>query len=359
MDVELCTTTGIKTLDDLLRGLVILFEASFPKRIQSYYLGGSYSDGTAVGHDGSPNSSDLDLFVIFHGTLEEIEMTTFQNLVGASRLISPIQIDAHAYAGDDLLQPSTTETAQTSFVNALIRVSSRLIYGEDIRAALPDIPFSRYVLDVIESGLYHLGIPRQRDTLGYPLVTPLVYPLAHPHAADEFYGYDAVPARPNAPRGTRVLVGITTWIATLVLALETGYYAGRKSQSLQLCKMYLPNDKRTQLAATITDLCKGTWGYALPEGAKGREQLRALCQDVLALENEYLWLCRNYVLAQLQQGGIQEQRQAMHILQSVVYRDDEMLAALRTLASSTDDSVRSGALQALEIVEDNYNGPMN
>ena len=119
----------------------------------------------------------------------------------------------------------------------------------------------------------------------------------------------------------------------------------------------ISDDKRTQLAVTITDICKGTWGYALPESAKDREQLRALCQDVLALENEYLGLCRNYVLAQLQQGGIQEQGQAMHILLSIVYRDDEMMAALRMLASSADDDVRSGALKALEIVEDNTQLP--
>src|SRR5437879_1115456 len=112
MDIELCATTGLEDLDELLRGLIILFETSFPTRIQSYYLGGSCSDGTAVGHDGSPNSSDLDLFVIFHGTVEEAEKTTFQSLVVASRLMSHIQIDANAYAEDDLLQRSTTEASQ-------------------------------------------------------------------------------------------------------------------------------------------------------------------------------------------------------------------------------------------------------
>lgn len=48
MDVELCATTGLEDLDELLRGLITLFEASFPTRIQSYYLGGSCSDGTAI-----------------------------------------------------------------------------------------------------------------------------------------------------------------------------------------------------------------------------------------------------------------------------------------------------------------------
>lgn len=358
MDVELHNTTGLQTLDELLRGLIILLETSFPKRIQSYYLGGSYSDGTAVGRDGSPNSSDLDLFVIFRGTLGESEKTTFQSLVMASRLMGHLQIDAHAYSGDDLLRRSMTEASQMSFVNVVIKISSKLLYGEDIGEALPDIPFAHYVLDVIESGLYHLGIPRQREVLAYPLVTPLVYPLTYPQAAAEFYGYDAVPVRPKAPRGTRVLVAITTWIATLILALEIGRYAGRKSQSLQLCKEYLPDDKRTQLATTINDMYKGTWGYAVPESAEDREELHALCRDVLTLENAYLGLCRAYVFAQLQQGGLTERRQAIHILQSVVYQDEEMLAALRALASSTDDVVRAGAVKALEVVARNSQSPL-
>lgn len=351
MDVELCTATGIAHIDDLLRGLISVFEVSFPARIRSYYLGGSYSDGTAVGHDRSPNSSDVDLFVIFRGTVEEVEYATFDRLVAACRLISPIQLDAHAYSEDDLLQRLGKDAAQSSFLNALIKVASVLIYGDDLGAMLPPVPYARYVLDVIESGVFHLGIPRQREDLAYPLGESLVPPLTYPDAAGEFYGYDLVPARPDAPPGTRVLVGITAWIATLILALEAGRYAGQKSQSIQLCKEYLPNDKRTQLAAAINDTCKGTWGYGLPDDAEDRERLRGWCRDTLALENEYLRLCRHYVLAQLQQGGTEEKRQAAHILQSVVYRDDEMAAALKVLAHASNEGVRSEAAKALAIME--------
>jgi hypothetical protein len=239
----------------------------------------------------------------------------------------PIQIDAHAYAEDDLLRKSEGDAAQTSFLNALIRVAGVLIYGDDLSSDLPSVPFARYVLDVIESGLFHIGIPRQREELAYPLIAPLVPPLAYPDPSGEFYGYDAVPARPDMPRGTRVFVGLTAWIATLILALETGQYAAQKSQSIQLCKKYLPDDPRTQLAVAIMDLCKGTWGYALPDRAEDRQRLRELCREALALENDYLRLVHDYVLAQLQQGGAPEKRQAMRILQSVVYWDDEMIAA--------------------------------
>lgn len=328
METKLQATTGIAYLDALLERLITLCEQSFPARIRSYYLGGSNSDGTAVGHDRSSNSSDVDLFVIFCGTITEDEHATFQRLVAECQLTSPVQVDAHTYSEDDLLSKARPDAAQTSFLSVLIQVAGVLIYGSDMRADLPPVQFSHYVLDVIESGVFHLGIPRQREGIAYPLMTPLVFPLTYPDPAGEFYGYDTVLARPSAPRGTRVLVALTTWIATLILALETGRYVGQKSQCLRLCKEYLPNDWRTQLTATIYDLCKSTWGYALPEHAKDREQLRSFCRETLALENEYLRITHDYLLARLQHGTMPEQRMVSRILQSVIYQDDNMRATV-------------------------------
>ena len=142
----------------------------------------------------------------------------------------------------------------------------------------------------------------------------------------EFYGYDVIPARPKAPRGTRVLVALTAWIATLILALETGLYAGQKSQSIRLCEEHLPHDQRVQLAASIYHTCKETWRYLLPTEKRDREQLRRLCQDTLHLENEYLQLCHQYALTRFRQAEEDEKRQASHILQSIVFKEDGMTA---------------------------------
>jgi hypothetical protein len=348
MTIALTHSTGMAPLDARLCEVIDIFERSYPGRIRSYILGGSYSDGTAVGSDRSPNSSDLDLFVIFRGTTSEIEKATFPGLVEASRRSSPMALDAHAFAENDLLQPRP-EISQASFLTALIQVAGVFVYGEDIRADLPEVPFPRYVLDVIESGVFHLGLPRQQEAPGFPLGAPLLPPLAYPNPDGEFYGYDVLPG-PDAPGGTRVLVAITAWIATLILALETGRCVGQKSQCLQLCQEYLPRDGRTQLATTIFETCKRAWGYALPASEVDRKRLRGWCRETLALENDYLRLCRDYLLAQLQHGKVDEQRQATGILQSILYRDEEIRAALTTLEQSPDAGVRSGAEKALEIL---------
>ena len=319
-DTKLQATTGITHLDALLERLVTLCEQSFSPRIRSYYLGGSNSDGTAVSHDRSSIPSDVDLFVIFWGTMTEDESATFQRLIAEFQLTSPLQVDGHAFSEDDLLR---TPRPQTSFLNILIQKASVLLYGNDMRADLPPVPFSQYVLDVIENGIFFLGMPRQRESIAYPLVTPLFFPLSYPDSTGEFYGYDAILARPGTPRSTRVLVGLTAWIATLILALETGRSAGQKSQSLRLCKAYLPHDKRVQLAVTINELCKDTWGYALPDRTEDRKQLRGLCRETLFLENEYLRLTHDYIFTQLQHGDIPGKQMASRILQSVIYQDDK------------------------------------
>ena len=327
METQLHATTGITHLDVLLERLIALCEQSFPARIRSYYLGGSNSDGTAVSHEQSSIPSDVDLFVIFWGTMTEDESATFQHLIAECQPSSPLQVDAHAFSEDDVLR---TLKPQMSFLDVLIQEASLLLYGNDMRADLPPVPFSQYILDVIENGIFFLGLPRQRESLAYPLVAPLVFPLSYPDSTGEFYGYDAILAHPGTPRSTRVLVGLTAWIATFLLALETGHTAGQKSQSLRLCKEYLPHDRRVQLAVTINELCKGTWGYALPDRIEDREQLRGLCQETLSLENEYLQLTHDHLLAQLRHGDIQGKRMATRILQSVVYQDDEMIAAVNS-----------------------------
>jgi hypothetical protein len=50
-----------------------------------------------------------------------------------------------------------------SFLNVLIKAFSQFLYGEDIRAALPEVPCSHYVFDVIEAGLFY------RSRAGKPL----------------------------------------------------------------------------------------------------------------------------------------------------------------------------------------------
>jgi cell wall assembly regulator SMI1 len=230
-------------------------------------------------------------------------------------------------------------------------------YSPEFRRGRPP---ARYVLDEIRSGVFVMSYPRQRQYLSYPLTTPLIFPLTYPDSQGEFYGYDRIPASADTPSSTLALVDTMLSILRLVLTLEIGLYLadekkarsiGEQDQYIHLCKEYLLDDRRIQLATTIYIACRGAWEQALPTRAQDREQLRGFCRDTLALENEYLSLCRNYILTQLQRGEREEKAHAAHILKSIVYRDDELVATLQALIEEDDEEVRFCASQALEAVE--------
>jgi hypothetical protein len=344
MHIGLLAETGIEQIDSILRGLVGLFEVSFPGRIRGCFLTGSYSDGTAVDLGRTLHSSDIDLLVVFKDTVAEGEGESFRRIVQACRQISPTQLDVHAVDEDDLWQ-------QPTLLTVLLKISSMPIYGEDIRAALPQMPLPNYILNLIDYGVYHMGIHRQGgQRITYPLTVPLSCPVAYPDPSGEFYGYDFTSASLGQRRGTRVLIVITCWIATTILALKTGRYAGRKSESIQLCKQYLSDDQRAQFAATLYDTCKGQWGYAIPENRQERAHLRGFCRDALALENDYLLLCRDYLLGRLRDGSDDEKMQAARTLQNVVYPGEEVASTLNALAHAAHEGVRNETVRALEVI---------
>jgi hypothetical protein len=56
--------------DRVLGGFIGVCELVFPGRVRAYFLTGSTADGTAVRTPGDAlNSSDIDLTVVFAGTL--------------------------------------------------------------------------------------------------------------------------------------------------------------------------------------------------------------------------------------------------------------------------------------------------
>src|SRR5262245_54368712 len=85
--IDLQRSTGYQNVDELLRGLIGIFEIVFPDRIRGYYLLGSYSDGTAV------PDSDIDMGILFKGKIDSREEDVFWQLVQHCSRISPIRLD--------------------------------------------------------------------------------------------------------------------------------------------------------------------------------------------------------------------------------------------------------------------------
>ncbi|MDQ6645040.1 MAG: nucleotidyltransferase domain-containing protein [Chloroflexota bacterium] len=340
--------TQIPKIDNVLKGLLGLLELTFPSRVRAYYLGGSYADGSAIDAGPTMNSSDLDLLVIFKEAVDKKEETRFAELLDCCRHFATITLDAHLESENDLYAEN-----HPTIINVFLKKGSKFLYGEDIREKLPLKSREVYTQEVLNHGLYHLGLLRQQgQPQAFPLNVPLVYPLTYPDPADEFFGYTASLQRIEGvlvPPGTRLAIAIGLWAATTNLVSKTGHFAGSKSQTVAIYREIVA-DEWTPLVEALFYKCKLAWQHGIPESEDERAQLRAICRQLLAFENHFLLQARHFMFEQLTSGLKSTKVEALLGLQNVVYpQDQELLAALKSASDSADEEIGNTARRTLEI----------
>lgn len=346
---DLLEPTAILKVDNILRGFMGLCELTFPGRVVAYYLGGSYSDGQAVDTGPTNNSSDLDLFAVFKGEILPEEAQKFDELALCCRQFGTVGLDAHPVAESQLTDPD-----HPNVLNTLIKIASLHLYGTDIRPRIPQLAFPHYVQQVIDHGLFHSGQTRQTARpVTFPLKDPMVYPVTLPDPAKPLLGYDMPVRYPDGtqgPPGTRLLIAIVLWSATLGLVLKTGRYTGTKYQSVRLYRE-LVNDEWTPLVEGLFYRCKQEWRHEIPPGEADQAQLQQWCQQTPALENYFLSQARDFMLDQLRTGDKAGKLGALLGLQSVIYPGDtELLAAVTALQDDSDPEIASTATATLKIM---------
>lgn len=338
--ITLLSSTGDPSVDRLLRGVIGRFEAAFPARIRCHYLKGSYTDGSAV------STSDLDLAVVFKGTLDGAEEERAARLAEECTLLSPLKLDVDALAEDRLLPKDVRAAAGDGlFVNESVRLktASLPLYGEDIRDRIPLPPLDLYRRHVTRAPYVNYALV-VRDT------PTLVFPLAPPDPAGEFYGYDVRRAdNQYSPTGvgTKDLVASVGWTATALVALHAGRYVGRKSDSLALYRECI-GDEWAGFIGEIFARCRDAWAYLIPADPADRRLLRDLCARMPAFENHYLARYRDYLLDRLRRGDADDRLFAARRLGEVVYTDAETRAALRAIDPGDNGALRAAIRDALQ-----------
>ena len=311
--VELLASTGDAAIDRIIRGIVTIFEASFPERVRGYYLLGSYAVGAAVA------ISDIDLLLLFAGTLDARERAQAERLAQGCALLSPTRLDIILCDEATILHDVV-----------LLKHGGKLVYGADTRASLPLPPLADYTRETLDAARYFMT----RILRG---VERLTYPLAYPDPTGEFYGYDTIRIPewypPETERGVKELVTTATRVARASLALRVGRYAGSKGGSATDYRTYIGDEWIDLLAALYTN-GKLRWGYAVPADPAERRLLRDLCGQMLAFENDFLARYRVYLLGLLGAGDASARAHARQKLAEVNYPDDEVHAALRADAAA-------------------------
>jgi predicted nucleotidyltransferase len=298
--IHLLHSTGNAPIDNILRGLIGLFETVFPERIRGYYLLGSFADATAL------PDSDIDLCVLFKDSFKDDEEARASALVEHCARISPVELDV-APIGEPI-------PYRLRAVN--VKLASRLLYGEDIRDTIPLPQIDAYARDALDLAFRLICRLRQNPPL-------LTVPLNYPDPAGEFYGYDRRQMRDaagdNVP-STKDLVVTVGLIATAIVAMQVGQYVGSKRDCIRLYESEI-GDAWTPLVTAVYEHCRDRWAYRIPEGTEERRRLRGLCQEALAFENQILALYRAHLVAEARHEDEARRGRAAQRLGEVLYPD--------------------------------------
>ncbi|MEZ4669946.1 MAG: nucleotidyltransferase domain-containing protein [Anaerolineae bacterium] len=266
--LELLYTTGHAGFDRAMTAVITIFEAAFPGRVRGYYLLGS------IGRASANRNSDLDLEILFKDAFTADERSRADDLQQACETLSNLPLDLSIFDEDCLPRIDTLA----------LKTASTLVYGEDTRPQMP--------LPGIETYLRRVTIPVQRALTNAYRATPISLPLNYPDADDEFYGYIPTdPQHPHARWGTKVWVLHIGWMATFLIAFQTGTMVPTKDDMVQLYRQHI-NDRWTPFITEVHELCRHEWAYVIPTSAEDRARLRGLCGQTLAYE-QHVW--KHYV----------------------------------------------------------------
>lgn len=163
--LTLAYSTGDLSADASLRALVTVCEAAFPGRVRSYLLSGSYAEGDAI------PESDLDLGVLFLGSMTDDERQRLFGLTDAIESLHAIRLDVAALDEARYLQ-----NAPASALEVIT------IYGDDVRGELTLEPLAHALARHLSAATYYIWQMRG-------LRAGLVWPLDYPDPDGEFFGY--------------------------------------------------------------------------------------------------------------------------------------------------------------------------
>lgn len=310
--LDLLASTGDPRCDKIISGVIGVFETTFPDRIRGYYLRGSRASGT------STLGSDIDLFIIFKNRFAtEAEYYRAHSLNEHLTALSPILLEC-LLLGELGLQRNIGLALN-------LKLATRLLYGQDIRAGLPEFAPERYVRDVVHTPYFSYKYPAQRRHANH-----LTYPLRHIDPDDRFFGYTqwTMPTADGIDQpSTKLLIASIGWTATAIVALRTRQYVKDKAASVDLYRTRV-GDEWTDLVVTVHDLCRNRWHYQVTDSDTDQRTLRDLCDQALGSENHFLTIYREYQLAELASADPERQKLAIQHLREIVFPDDEVASAL-------------------------------
>ncbi len=329
-DITLCASTHIPMIDRILREIIEVVERHLPGRIRGYYLVGSYAVGEAVA------TSDIDMLVVFKNSLDSEEKQRFAPIVEECKPLSPVAVDLTPVGEAQLFRVGGVR----------FQTASLLMYGEDIRAAVPKKPIEAHIRDSMYAQYRLLARVR-----GNPPI--LTFPLDYPDPTGEFYGYDCRQMcllDGTSHAGIKDLVLNVLCPAEALILLKAGNYVvggNWKSECVTQYRIWI-NDEWTELVQAMNEFCRKQWAYLVPAAAADRQYLRRLCEQALGFENHFLARYKEYLLNVLPQEEPFIQLHYVKQLGQLIYPDDAIAATLKALGKSDNAELQQAVAETLQ-----------
>jgi len=206
--ITLLNSTGFGEIDQILIRVIKFFKKKFPDRILGYYLLGSYIDSSAV------KASDLDIYLLFKNKLTNKERDYFNRLLKINPQINSVVLDLVAFDENFLSLNKQLEKDllyREGIVN--LKLASLILYGYDIRSNILLPSMDEYIRVTMHTPYYFIKRARSANK-------KIRFPLEYPNISQKYYGYAKKEEDYPDKEGIKLIVTITGWICTAIVALR-------------------------------------------------------------------------------------------------------------------------------------------
>lgn len=320
-------STGHQKVDEILQGIIGIFEKTFPTRIRAYYLIGSRATGNAV------STSDLDVVIVFKGKLLTDEEILAHRVGNSCQRISSIELDLMFYSEEQILR--------RRMYGRGFALTRRLVFGEEFDEAIPLPSIEKYLWFMMNSAY---------EALVWIRCSPqtLAYPVDYPNPKSPFFGYAKPVHMFNGETriGAKQLVHNVCVACSAIIGFVTAKQVTSGSESVNVYKKEI-GDQWTEFLETIYKVCRIQWNYILPEDEDGQRKFHDFCQQALGFERHFLKVYRNYLLKVLHSGDLSQKLDVVRRFGEIIYPDGKAVEALQALEGDADGELQDAINQTI------------
>jgi|GEM_PF-6450862 len=303
------------TAEQLVSGIVSIMTTCFGDRILSIYLTGS------MNREQLTLSSDIDMTVVFRGTISDAEQNQYMQLQDGLQMLSPLRLDVWAESEAKIRDRPANKATR----------SSTCLYGEDFFPELTSQPIEHFAMRYVHKSIHYMRVLRGRPE-------PNPAPFTYPQAGEEFFGYTQFADFAGAEKftsGIRIIMNMLTTCLTARLAHEKNIEVTTKQDSLEQYAQQF-DDEWGNYSRQLVDLIKLELQYQLPSQAEQKQKLQSLLRRLPDFENFMLNHFKPIILANLQSDNKRRRKLALVALMNVQFNDAAIASELASITQIDD-----------------------